>query len=98
VGNEASAFVKETGLEMVTIDKKASTAFYRSKNKEFEASNSGNIVAGCSSSGIVGQAASYGYGADRWSQKIGNQSTGTCTTGNGEYPFGAENLRLPVQL
>jgi taspase, threonine aspartase, 1 len=50
----------------------------------------GNIAAGCSSgsivlklSGRVGQAA--GYGAGCWSQKIGNQSMGTCTTGNGKY-------------
>jgi taspase, threonine aspartase, 1 len=52
--------------------------------------NEGNIAAGCSSGGIVlkvagrvGQAACYGAGC--WSQKIGSQSTGTCTTGNGEY-------------
>lgn len=52
--------------------------------------NDGNIASGCSSGGIVlklsgrvGQAACYGAGC--WSQKTENQSTGTCTTGNGEY-------------
>lgn len=52
--------------------------------------NYGNIAAGCSSGGIilklsgrVGQAATFGAGC--WSQKHGNQSTGSVTTGNGEY-------------
>ena len=52
--------------------------------------NEGNIASGCSSGGIVlklsgrvGQAATFGAGC--WAQKHGNQSTGTCTTGNGEY-------------
>lgn len=52
--------------------------------------NDGNVASGCSSGGIVlklegrvGQAACYGAGC--WSQKINNQSTAVCTTGNGEY-------------
>lgn len=112
-GDGASAFAKESGLEMTTmeqlISKKASTTFnyYRSKIEEYEESNAvalspldtvgaiaidneGNVVAGCSSGGIVlkvagrvGQAACYGAGC--WSQKFGAQSTACCTTGNGEY-------------
>jgi taspase, threonine aspartase, 1 len=112
-GNEANAFAKVTGLEMVTMEQLISkksindVQLNRSKIEEFETSNSvalsplntvgaitiddkGNIAAGCSSgsivlklSGRVGQAASYGAGC--WSQKIVNQSMGTCTTGNGEY-------------
>lgn len=52
--------------------------------------NYGNIAAGCSSGGLilklsgrVGQASSYGAGC--WSQKSGNKSAATCTSGNGEY-------------
>lgn len=50
----------------------------------------GNVAAGCSSGGIIlklpgriGQASAYGAGS--WSQKIGDHSTASCTTGNGEY-------------
>ncbi|CAO1303956.1 unnamed protein product [Diamesa hyperborea] len=52
--------------------------------------DNGVIASGCSSGGIVlklsgrvGQAATYGAGC--WSQNIGTQTIGTCTTGNGEY-------------
>lgn len=114
-GEGASAFARESGLQMVQMDqlisKKAAKIYnhYRSKIAEFELSNSmslspldtvgacaidddGNVASGCSSGGIVlklsgriGQAACYGAGC--WSQKINNQSTCVCTTGNGEYVF-----------
>uniref|UniRef100_U5EQR2 Putative taspase 1 n=1 Tax=Corethrella appendiculata TaxID=1370023 RepID=U5EQR2_9DIPT len=52
----------------------------------------GNIVAGCSSGGLmlklsgrVGQAACYGAGCWAYNDKTTKISAGSCTTGNGEY-------------